>query len=227
MWRAPLVEIFNSYQGEGIYLGQPMTFVRLAGCNLSCDYCDTGYARDARRYLWISGPELLRELRKHPIHQIVSFTGGEPLLYPDFLVGVFTALKRLKKKIYLETNGTQPESFRKVKRHLDIVAMDLKLPSATGQSFFKTAEEFLRLALPKKIFVKIVLTPQTEFSEIKKSVQIIRRVSRQIPLCFTPATSGNKFFDDWSKLNRLVNYAGRFLADVRLIPQVHKLIGCQ
>ncbi len=98
-------EIFPSIQGEGLRQGEPTLFVRLAGCNLKCDFCDTKYA-------WVSGKEMavscvLERIRK--IHQNfptrwVCLTGGEPLLQ-----GVEVLVRSLKKesfKIQVETNAT-------------------------------------------------------------------------------------------------------------------------
>lgn len=199
-----------------------MTFVRLAGCNLFCDYCDSCRFRSARKYPRVSSRKLIEMIKKISTRKIISFTGGEPLIYADFLREVFPEVKKLKKRIYLETNGTLPENFQKVKKWTDIVALDIKLPSATGQDFFNPAEKFLSLTSPRKVLVKIVLTPGTGFWEIKKSVEIIARVSRKIPLCFTPVSLRGKFFSDQKKINQFVDYARKFLADVRVIPQIHK-----
>jgi len=76
----------------------------------------------------------------------VSITGGEPLLYADFLSRLLPELKKLKLKIYLETNGTLPQSYKIISKYVDVVAMDIKLPSSCGESFWKKHIEFLRIS---------------------------------------------------------------------------------
>ena len=80
--KAKIAEVFDSVQGEGIYLGERQLFVRFFGCNLSCDYCDTR----PDRYLEYEPHELFDEIKLYGnnFHSI-CFTGGEPLLQKDFL----------------------------------------------------------------------------------------------------------------------------------------------
>ena len=78
----PVVEIFDSIEGEGKRTGYMAVFVRFAGCNIRCTYCDTAYAlkeSDAEEFL--TKEELLGRIRSYPWKRI-TFTGGEPLLQP-------------------------------------------------------------------------------------------------------------------------------------------------
>ena len=78
----PLSEIFDSIDGEGKRTGYMVIFVRFAGCNLRCTYCDTAYAlkeSDAEEFL--SEEEILERIHSYPWKKI-TFTGGEPLLQP-------------------------------------------------------------------------------------------------------------------------------------------------
>lgn len=94
-------EIFYSVQGEGKNTGIPMVFVRLAGCNLCCDFCDTKYAFEAGKEMTVG--EILSEREKYP-SKWVCITGGEPFIQPlDELVG---RLKADGSLIQIETNGT-------------------------------------------------------------------------------------------------------------------------
>jgi 7-carboxy-7-deazaguanine synthase len=95
-------EIFFSIQGESTYQGMPCVFVRLAGCNLRCSYCDTLYACDEGEDL--SPEEVLGKLRKYPC-RTVEITGGEPLLHEE---SSDLALLLLESgyRVLLETNGT-------------------------------------------------------------------------------------------------------------------------
>lgn len=101
-------EVFDSVQGEGPSAGEPCTFVRLAGCNLACDFCDTRYSWDWRRYDYASHvivepvSRLLVRLRGATR---VVITGGEPLLQQKRLA---TLLQHLEPTVAVEveTNGT-------------------------------------------------------------------------------------------------------------------------
>ena len=105
----PLVEIFESLQGEGRNTGRPVVFVRFAGCNLACPWCDT----DVAKRFELSLEELVAEVRTHRAKSVI-LTGGEPTIQKgmDELVA---ALKAAGYWIGVETNGTdEPEWFKSV-----------------------------------------------------------------------------------------------------------------
>ena len=77
-----LVEAFASIQGESTHAGRPCFFLRLAGCNLRCSYCDTGYAQSAEAGRPSEIPELVELVRNSGL-KLVEITGGEPLLTPE------------------------------------------------------------------------------------------------------------------------------------------------
>ncbi len=93
-------EIFLSLQGEGPAIGEPAAFVRLAGCNLSCSYCDTFH--EGGRLMTVE--EILEKLPGGP--QRVVITGGEPLLAGEKLVELAAAISGSGKLVDIETNGT-------------------------------------------------------------------------------------------------------------------------
>lgn len=100
MNKYPLVEIFKSLQGEGRNMGRPVVFVRFAGCNLKCPWCDTDVSPRFETTL----EELLSEIRSFNLKSVI-FTGGEPSL----VKGIPELVEALKKDgfwIGVETNGT-------------------------------------------------------------------------------------------------------------------------
>jgi 7-carboxy-7-deazaguanine synthase len=106
-----LSEVFDSLQGEGVNVGKPCRFVRLALCNLHCHYCDTKYTWDFERYDYarevreVSLDAITEQLRAAPAGHVVV-TGGEPLLQQRALATVF---ERVPSELFIEieTNGTR------------------------------------------------------------------------------------------------------------------------
>ena len=118
-------EIFGpTFQGEGPSAGQRAAFLRLAGCNLACSWCDTPYTWDGRRFdlaresRRMVADEVLRRIRAGRAPLLVV-TGGEPLLQQDALLPVLLECHRDGQAIEVETNGTvmpEPALVRLVSR---------------------------------------------------------------------------------------------------------------
>lgn len=227
MEKAPVSEIFFSIQGEGIFLGAAQVFVRFSGCNLKkCLFCD----EDSPRKYFKSVKDIVLKVKKLSagikLHS-VSLTGGEPLLYPHFLKELGCALKKDNFLVYLETNGTLPDNLKYIRNYIDIVAMDIKLPSSTGgDDFFDAHEKFLKFSLKKRVFVKVIITKETAGKCFKKAVDLVKRIKREIPFVIQPATK-TPLSDapGKEKIFLFQKYALRFLEDVRIISQLHKQIG--
>ncbi len=97
-----LAEIFYSIQGEGTWSGTPAVFVRLAGCNLACDFCDTDYSL---KFL-ANVDEVVRAVRAEGGDcPMVILTGGEPLAQTD-TPALIDALRRDGRRVHIESNGT-------------------------------------------------------------------------------------------------------------------------
>lgn len=92
-------EIFYSIQGEGFYTGKPAVFIRFAGCNLKCPFCDT----DFKEYTEMTEDEIINEINKYPSCHVI-LTGGEPTL--QITQSFIDKLHGNHKYIMIETNGT-------------------------------------------------------------------------------------------------------------------------
>ncbi len=226
---AEIVDIFSSVQGEGIFVGAKQVFVRFKRCNMNCSFCDEDKDADPRFYTPSALMEEIESLEEAKgMHHSVSLTGGEPLMYPDFLKALLPLLRKKNKKSYLETNGTLPEELFGTIDLVDIVAMDFKLPSSTGErAFWDEHLEFLKIALKKNVFVKVVVTPDTTIEDFEKAVELIKKAGKSIPLIIqpvTPVSSGAKEVSKEMLLKFLEIGLKNNLDHIRVIPQVHKML---
>lgn len=101
MWK--INEIFHSLQGEGYNTGTACVFIRMSGCNLHCDFCDTQHEQGSMMSL----PQIIEEVMRYPLAPLIVITGGEPALQIDD--NLISGLKASTgKRIAIETNGTLP-----------------------------------------------------------------------------------------------------------------------
>ena len=168
--------------------------------------------------------EVIKNFSDDVATQAVSFTGGEPLLHWQFVRDVAEAVKNFGVKIFLETNGTLPDEFEKISDAIDIVSMDIKLPSV-GKNFFALHEKFLRAAQAKDLCVKIVVTGETTAEEFFSAVELIAGVDPKIFLILQPVTPiKNVKTVSAEKILSFQAAALRKIKNVRVIPQTHKFI---
>lgn len=124
-------EIFKSIQGESTYAGLPCVFVRLAGCNLRCDWCDTVYAQSAEGGAELSEEEIVDKVLIYD-NKLVELSGGEPLAQED-TASLASKLIELEKTVLIETNGSL--SLKDIdSRAVKIV--DVKTPSSGHEDSF-------------------------------------------------------------------------------------------
>jgi len=243
-----IIEIFSSVQGEGPYVGCRQIFIRFSGCNLACKYCDTQFEpqeycnveinsnKDKFKKIQnpVSGSSLLSEIAGLTINKphSVSLTGGEPLLNYEFLAEFLAEFKRNypEIKVYLETNGTLWNELEKIILYIDIISMDLKLQSSTGEKFpFAEHKSFIETALKynKEIFAKAVFAEKISDEEIFEIAELLNIFEKKISLVLQPLTI--TLPDGNIKINseNLIGVQDKFLqylTDVRMIPQMHRFL---
>lgn len=242
---ARLVEIFSSIQGEGVYLGEKQTFVRFQGCALRCRWCDTSesftlkssykvekfsFSNEWEKHSNPASAQLLESWLEHFANPRVSLTGGEPLEQVEFLESWLPELQH-RYSFLLETNGVLPQNLNRIISFVDVVSMDIKLPSSTRTGvYWNEHKNFLRIAQnAKECYVKIVITSDTQESELNQAIQIIQSVNEEIPVILQPA-SFTRFFKKVPKIkqvNLFADQAKQWLKTVRVIPQTHKILGVQ
>ncbi len=242
---ASIVEVFSGIQGEGIHVGRRHLFVRFAGCNLSCVCCDTPAAREpvptarferspgARLYDDTANPigvaalaAAVARLDADRSHNAISLTGGEPLLAADFIAELIPLCAG--RSFYLETNGSLPRELEKVIGLVRTVAADIKLASACGlASAPDVARDFLSVACARDVFVKTAVSDRTDAAELAAAAEIVASVGRDIPFVIQPVSPVSAAVrpPGAGRLLELQAAALRILRDVRVIPQVHRLMG--
>ena len=198
-----ICEHFRSLQGEGLMMGIPTHFVRTVGCNLACEWCDTGYANEGGSEMTID--EIIDVIGDT---ENVCITGGEPLLQKD-AISLLERLVVIGKRVTVETNGSIDVS--KIPRDKKmIISMDIKCPSS-GMS-------------DKMLFSNVALldeTDQLKFVigdkvDLEYATKFVRTNEIYASVIFTPVGGM-----DLKPLAEEVLARG---LNVRVLPQLHKLI---
>ncbi len=247
---APIVEIFASIQGEGIFVGMAQIFVRFAGCDLDCLYCDTEYAKQVPAACTLHLPSgdteqlpnplsitdlraaIDRLIKPDPFIESLALTGGEPLLHPEFIVALAKTYADEPMSIYLETAGHLPEALAFVIAVVDVIAADIKLPStlATPVSYDDMRDFWALAAISKAFaFAKMVLTDVvTETDLIEAGRELGELLYDKTPLVLQPCTPSERAQPPaWDELWRLTHVATHWFHPVRVIPQCHHLLGAR
>ncbi len=245
-----LAELFVSHQGEGSWLGVRQIFLRLAGCQRKCQYCDTRWARPARLKQWkFYGPEsgLRPTMLKNPVSVVetvdylegiiqqagpfhsLAITGGEPLEQPKFLEAVTRLFKIRfpKMSIFLETNGLSPLNSARLKGYIDFIAVDIKLKSACGYAVgLKKYDKLLSSLTWTAGCIKAVISPLSMLGEIEAVAKLARQCRPEWDFILQPVTGKQwKSIKNQRVLELLSQKALKSNPRARVIPQVHHLMG--
>jgi len=168
-------EIFASVQGEGASAGVPSTFIRLALCNLRCDWCDTAYTWDWERFdraeqtLKLAVGAVLERVLALPPANIV-ITGGEPLLQRHALAPLLAALRGHGYRIEVETNGTIPPG--ELAGLVDQWNVSPKLSHSGNEGLGRIRPEVLRaFAAGPGAWLKLVVRDPADLPEVEAVVR--------------------------------------------------------
>jgi 7-carboxy-7-deazaguanine synthase len=247
---APLVEIFSAIQGEGLNVGTRQIFIRFGGCDLRCTFCDSAHTWHAQSTcriektpgyrdfeVFLNPVEISQlvawvERQNQPkLHDSISLTGGEPLLQASFLAEFLPVVRdRISLPIYLETGGHRPNELARVLPYLDMVGMDIKLPSTSGETHWEAHRTFLEYCdrAAVTVFCKAIVSHATDPEDLERTANIMASVNPAIPLFLQPVTPLNAKGQPapptpdqvlcWqSQLKQQIH-------SVRVIPQTHKMI---
>ncbi|CAB50311.1 7-carboxy-7-deazaguanine synthase QueE [Pyrococcus abyssi] len=251
MVKVILAEIFNSWQGEGgsvegSAFGRRQIFIRFAGCDLRCSWCDSKAFIDAskvkrwrievepfsRKFEYRENPASLDEVIKvvlsldtGDVHSI-SYTGGEPTLQIKGLKALMKELKEVGFDNFLETHGGFPEFIREVAHLTDYASVDIKDESAKATKDWRSLvlREIESIRILKgagaRVYAKLVVTQETKLENVRWYAELLKGLA---PLAIQPR---EPIDIPMQKLMLLYNEASRILGrkNVGLSFQVHKYL---
>jgi 7-carboxy-7-deazaguanine synthase len=177
-----ITEIYKSLQGESTYAGLPCVFVRLTGCNLRCEWCDTEYSFYGGKQM--TPEQVLDEVeRLIPANGLVEITGGEPMLQERELVPLMQQLLGAGYKVLLETSGERPLE------HVPagvVKIVDVKCPDSGEGGTFRVEN---LLSLQPHDEIKFVISGRNDYDFARDFIarnDLVRRVNAVL---FSPAFS--------------------------------------
>lgn len=202
-----ITEIFHSLQGESKTVGIPTVFIRLTGCPLRCQYCDTAYAFEGGEIMQL---DAIKAVLEEYDCDYVTVTGGEPLAQPNCLP-LMTLLCDAGYQVSLETSGAMP--IENVDKRVSIV-MDLKTPASRevdknryeNISFLKSSDQ-----------VKFVICDEKDYLWSKAKLDQYDLTSRVSEVLFSPS------FEEIEPA-QLAEWILRDKLRIRMQMQLHKQI---
>ncbi|SFS78176.1 7-carboxy-7-deazaguanine synthase QueE [Marininema halotolerans] len=219
-WKLPMVEVFETVEGEGSGAGFPTIFVRVFHCNLRCTWCDTPYSYAPAKPEYEATVKEIAAFAHRFASRRICFTGGEPLMHREKSAALLKALALPQKidDVHIETNGAidlipfhdlrQQEPWGEKVRFV----MDYKLP-ASGEADKMIHRNFN--CLKERDEVKFVIGNQTDFL---KAVDVIKSYHKQGQVLFSPV------FEKLSPRKLVEWVLAHSLSNVRVSLQLHKFI---
>lgn len=177
--------------------------------------------------------EAVLHLAREP-HHSVSLTGGEPLLHARFLECFLPQLRRHGLLTYLETNGLLPDHLARALPWIDWIAMDLKPPSCTADpcpDWLGLHRRFLRVARQEaegapRLLLKLIVTPEADEGELRAAFRLAAEEAPDASLTLQPVTPFGPVTraPTMAQMLRWHRIASEYVREVRILPQIHKLI---
>ncbi|MBV9144785.1 MAG: radical SAM protein [Acidobacteria bacterium] len=174
-----LIELYKSIQGESSFAGLPCIFIRLAGCNLRCSWCDSEYTFTGGRKMSLD--EVMQEVRKLAPVKLVEITGGEPMLQEREVIPLMELLLAEGYEVLLETSGERPLASVPPQVHKIV---DVKCPGSGEGGGFRL--ENLRF-LTAGDEVKFVLANRADYDFAREFMSQHKLTDKTPNVLFSPA----------------------------------------
>ena len=231
-----LFEIFTSVEGEGILFGTKTLFVRLAGCPFTCFYCDTKESLPLNSGSEYSIEEAIKLIDSNLQNKTykVNFTGGDPLIQHEAVAMLAKHIQAKQIPTYLESSCFDIDRFNHVLPYIDIVKIEFK----TKDSYFVDSKHYEKLIShtmkclessvnsKKQTYVKIVVSSKTKISDFEELTQnIFSAISSDDIDGFIIQPTYGISEPSLDLLLDLYDVVYPYYIDVKVIPQLHKLIG--
>ena len=231
-----LFEVFASLEGEGTLYGTKTVFVRLAGCPFGCFYCDTAEALPADSGTEHTMAEAcgIIESKILPNTYKVNFTGGEPLLQPEAVAGMASHVQSMGIPTYLESSCFDARRFSRILPHIDIAKVEFKtrdsrfVDDAHYDAVLENALKCLGMAVDsgRETYIKVVASSGTTPEHMAELA------GRSFGVVAPDDISGfviqpvyGEGSPDLGRLLELYDAVWPHYRNVRVVPQMHKLIG--
>ncbi len=215
----PVVEIFGpTIQGEGIQMGRRTMFVRLAGCDFRCRWCDTTYAFDTARAEQLSPQDIVAQMQSMaPYCKTVTLTGGNPCIHD--LQPLTDKLRAAAYEIQVETQGSIWQDGLKM---VDMINLSPKAPSSGMHHKKLVLEEFIANAANMQL--KVVVLTQEDYEYARQLHQQYPNIPMVLQVCTELGcdTAENLMVRYRSLVSMVINDTG-INDNVRVLPQMHVL----
>lgn len=232
--KIPVIEIFGpTIQGEGMVIGQKTMFVRTAGCDYSCAWCDSSFTWDG------SGKELIRQMNAEEIWEqlhtlggegfsYVTISGGNPALLTN-LTSLIALLKERNIKICLETQGSRWQDWF---LQIDELTLSPKPPSSAMVTDYTILDGIINRVKDQKaqnVSLKVVVFDEADYQYAKK----IHERYPEIPFFLQVGNDNVTTSEDERLISSLINkyewlvnksMMDHDLKNVRVLPQLHTYI---
>ena len=192
----PLMETFTTIQGEGFHSGKSAHFLRIGGCDIGCHWCDIKESWNSSLYPLVKIEKILESINS--LTDLVIISGGEPLIWN--MAHLTGALKKINKKVHLETSGAYELS-----GHWDWICLSPKKNKPPIPALFKKANE-----------LKVIVYNKDDLTFAKQNAKY---VEKDCILFLQP---------EWSKKEKVMPMISKFILENpnwRLSIQTHKYLG--
>lgn len=192
----PLMETFTTIQGEGFHSGKSAHFLRIGGCDIGCHWCDIKESWNSSLYPLVKVEKILESINS--LTDLVIISGGEPLIWN--MAHLTGALKKINKKVHLETSGAYELS-----GHWDWICLSPKKNKPPIPALFKKANE-----------LKVIVYNKDDLTFAKQNAKY---VEKDCILYLQP---------EWSKKEKVMPMISKFMLENpnwRLSIQTHKYLG--